>query len=307
MYTHSFSPSSRTDGRSSYGHLGGRRTGEIPPPALRHVPAPPTSRAGHVTARAGNARAMDRPPRRVGLLVPSSNTVMEPDLQRGLPVDVTLHTGRMLLGEVTPDGERRMLDEAALPAARALGTAEPHLTVFGCTSAGALRGLEADAEMAERIEAVTGAPTVSVIRAVRDRLRTLGVQRLAVATPYTAALTGRVTAALDDMVDVVAVAHLGLTDNRRIGDTSPRTSRRSSATSSAGPMPTRCSSRAPTCVPSRRSTPCATSSASRSPAATTPRCWPCGNGWPRPSEARRGPVGGARPTVRRVDALTGRF
>jgi len=164
---------------------------------------------------------MDSPLRRVGLLVPSSNTVMEPDLRRCLPADVTLHTGRMLLDEVTPDGERRMLDEAVMPAARALGTAEPHLTVFGCTSAGALRGLDADAEMTARIAAVTGAPTVSVITAVRDRLRALGVQRLAVATPYTAALTGRITAALDDMVDVVAVAHLGLTDNRRIGDTSP--------------------------------------------------------------------------------------
>lgn len=164
---------------------------------------------------------MDSPPRRVGLLVPSSNTVMEPDLSRALPADVTLHTGRMLLDEVTPDGERRMLDEATLPAARALGTAEPHLTVFGCTSAGALRGLDADAEMTARIAAATDAPTVSVIMAVRDRRRALGVRRLAVATPYTADLTGRVTAALDDMVDVVAVAHLGQTDNRRIGDTSP--------------------------------------------------------------------------------------
>lgn len=57
--------------------------------------------------------------------------------------------------------------------------------------------------------------------AVRDRLRALGVRRLAVATPCAADLTGRVTAALDDMVDVVAVAHLGQTDNRRIRDTSP--------------------------------------------------------------------------------------
>lgn len=118
---------------------------------------------------------MDTPPLRVGLLVPSSNTVMEPDFARGLPDDVTLHTGRMLLDEVTPDGERRMLDEATVPTATALGTAEPHLVVFGCTSAGALRGLDADAEMSARIAEVTGAPTVPVIQAERDRLRALGV------------------------------------------------------------------------------------------------------------------------------------
>lgn len=62
---------------------------------------------------------------------------------------------------------------------------------------------------------------MSVIQAVRDRLQALDVRRLAVATPYTDDLTGRVTAALDDIVDVVAVANLGLTDNRRIGDTAP--------------------------------------------------------------------------------------
>lgn len=164
---------------------------------------------------------MEVPPRRVGLLVPSSNTVMEPDVARGLPDGVTLHTGRMLLDDVTAHGERRMLDEAAVPAAEALGTADPDLVVFGCTSAGALRGLDADAEMTARIADATGAPTISVIQAVRDRLRALGVRRLAVATPYTDELTDRVTAALDDMVEVVAVAHLGLTDNRRIGDTLP--------------------------------------------------------------------------------------
>ena len=54
-------------------------------------------------------------------LVPSSNTVMEPDFVRGLPADATLHTGRMLLDDVTPESEARMLDEATLPAARGSG------------------------------------------------------------------------------------------------------------------------------------------------------------------------------------------
>lgn len=164
---------------------------------------------------------MDVPPRRVGLLIPSSNTVMEPDFVRGLPPDVTLHTSRMMLDDVTADGEARMLDEATLPAARALGTAQPRLTVFGCTSAGALRGLDADAAMSARIAEATGAPTVSVIQAVRARLAALGVRRLAVATPYTEALTARVVDALADRFEVVAVAHLGLSDNRAIGDTPP--------------------------------------------------------------------------------------
>jgi len=48
---------------------------------------------------------------RVGLIVPSSNTVIEPDMYRRLPPGATLHTARMLLEETTPAAESAMLDE----------------------------------------------------------------------------------------------------------------------------------------------------------------------------------------------------
>ena len=48
---------------------------------------------------------------RVGLLVPSSNTVMEVDLYRNLPPPITLHPARMYLEETTPQGEERMISE----------------------------------------------------------------------------------------------------------------------------------------------------------------------------------------------------
>ncbi|HSK97411.1 MAG TPA: hypothetical protein VK891_12400 [Euzebyales bacterium] len=159
--------------------------------------------------------------RRIGLLVPSSNTVMEPDLIGAFGPAATIHTARMLLRDVTPDAESRMLDEHTLPAAEALATLEPDVTVFGCTSAGALRGHAADVALTERIGQITGAPTISVIQAVRDALQRLGARRIAVATPYTDAVTARVVASLEDLGEIVAVANLGLVDNREIGDTSP--------------------------------------------------------------------------------------
>ena len=158
---------------------------------------------------------------RVGLLVPSSNTVMEPDLYGALAPAATVYTARMLLRDVTPEDEEHMLDHHTLPVAEALATLEPSVTVFGCTSAGALRGAVADAALTERIGAITGAPTFSVIQAVRDELRRLGAGRIAVATPYTDAVTAKVVASLDDLGDIVAVANLGLVDNRAIGDTPP--------------------------------------------------------------------------------------
>ena len=108
---------------------------------------------------------------RVGLMVPSSNTVMEVDFYRNLPESVTLHTSRMYLVPTTVEGEELMLDEYALPAARMVATAKPDLVVFGCTSAGALRGNAYDAGLCRRISEISGKPTVSVIESVRHELK----------------------------------------------------------------------------------------------------------------------------------------
>jgi maleate isomerase len=158
---------------------------------------------------------------RVGLLVPSSNTVMEPDLARALPTGATMHTARMLLRDVTAAEEERMLDEHTLPAAETLATLGPDVCVFGCTSAGALRGRSADRALTERIAQITGAETISVIEAVRDALRRLGARRIAVATPYTDTVAEHIVASLADLGEIVAVANLGLVDNREIGNTPP--------------------------------------------------------------------------------------
>jgi maleate isomerase len=155
--------------------------------------------------------------RRVGLLVPSSNTVMEPDLWRALPPGATLHTGRMYLEDTTPEGESRMLDEHVLPAARDLATARPDLIVFGCTSAGALRGNQYDADLCRRISDLSGVPTVSVIASVRQAITASGARRVGVVTPYVDALNQRIRESVEaDGVAVAGIAGLGISDNFEI-------------------------------------------------------------------------------------------
>ncbi len=155
--------------------------------------------------------------RRVGLLVPSSNTVMEFDLWRALPPGATLHTARMYLEDTTPEGENRMLDEHVLPAARDLATARPDLIVFGCTSAGALRGNDYDAELCRRISALSGVPTVSVIASIRRAIAASGARRVGVVTPYVDALNQRIKESVEaDGVEVVGIAGLGISDNFEI-------------------------------------------------------------------------------------------
>jgi maleate isomerase len=158
-------------------------------------------------------------PARVGLMIPSSNTMMEVDFTRDLPPGVALHTARMYMEDTTPAGENRMLDEFALPAARDLGTARPDVVVFGCTSAGALRGNDYDAQLCDRISELTGAPTVSTIGAVRAAIDASGADRIGVITPYVKELNEKIRASIEaDGTQVAAIAGLGITENFAIAE-----------------------------------------------------------------------------------------
>jgi maleate isomerase len=148
---------------------------------------------------------------------------MEVDLYRSLPSGLTVHTARMFMEDTTAAGESRMLDEFAIPAARDLATARPDVVVFGCTSAGALRGNAYDAELCQRISEATGAPTISTIAAVRENLASAGGSRVGVVTPYTDELNRPIRASLEaDGLQVVSIHGLGITVNFQIAEVAPK-------------------------------------------------------------------------------------
>jgi maleate isomerase len=164
---------------------------------------------------------MNGRPARVGLMIPSSNTMMEVDFVRDLPAGTALHTARMFMEDTTAAGENRMLDEFALPAARDLGTARPDVVVFGCTSAGALRGNDYDAQLCDQIANLTGAPTVSTIASVRAAIEASGATSVGVITPYVDELNEKIRASLEaDGTQVATIAGLGITENFEIAEVS---------------------------------------------------------------------------------------
>jgi maleate isomerase len=159
---------------------------------------------------------------RMGLLVPSSNTVMEVDLYRGLPDRFTVHTARMYLEETTREAEQRMIDEFAPEAAASVGTARPHFVVFGCTSAGSLGGHRYDREICRRLSEVTGVPTVGVFSAVREALGRTKARSIAVITPYGDDLNASIRGGLEgDGFEVLAFHGLGITVNFELATVTP--------------------------------------------------------------------------------------
>jgi len=160
---------------------------------------------------------------RVGLIVPSSNTVAEVDFYRRLPDGITLHTGRMFLDQTTPEAEHRMLDDHLPAAIVDLATVRPDVVVFACTSAGALRGNAYEADLIRRIAEETGARAVSVAASVRRAIAGQGARRVGVVTPYVDALNEKIRESLEaDRLEVVGVHGLGITENLAIAEVDPK-------------------------------------------------------------------------------------
>jgi len=157
---------------------------------------------------------------RVGLLVPSSNTVMERDLHRELDSVAEVHTARMYMVDTTRTGEQRMLDEEALPAVTRVATTEPDVVVFGCTSASSLHGQAYDDRFRQRLSEAAGAPVLGVLSSVVEELDRMGA--IALFTPYNEELTATIAASLEAVgLRVVARRGLGIEHNFAIGRLTP--------------------------------------------------------------------------------------
>jgi maleate isomerase len=157
------------------------------------------------------------------LIVPSSNTVMEPDLHRQLGETCVISTSRIFLEEVTREAESRMLEEELPRSMRLIKTTEPHVVIFGCTSAGSLGGTDRDAGIATQIERETGGKAVTVVGSVMNQLRLIGGRNVAVFTPYKEDLTRSVAECVNEGgYELVKVAGMGIRENRDIGKVTPR-------------------------------------------------------------------------------------
>ena len=163
------------------------------------------------------------PPLRVGLIVPSSNTVMEPDFHRHLGGIALVSTTRIFLEDVTRDAEIRMLEDHLPRAIDLIRTTEPDIVVFGCTSAGALVDLAHDHAIARQISKGTGTMAITVLGSVLAALREVAPQRLAVLTPYIDDLTSAIASSLSDAgFPPVRSAGMGIRSNLDIGRVSPQ-------------------------------------------------------------------------------------
>ena len=123
--------------------------------------------------------------KRIGVMVPSTNTTLEADFQLIAPPTVTIHGQRLwLTNEANGDAAYERMNGEIESGARYLATARVDVVAYGCTTGSFYRGSGWDQEMLAILRAACGVPAVATSPAVVEALRTFGVRRLSVVTPY---------------------------------------------------------------------------------------------------------------------------
>ncbi|MEM7210472.1 MAG: Asp/Glu/hydantoin racemase [Pseudomonadota bacterium] len=159
---------------------------------------------------------------RLGMLTPSSNTVLEPLTSAMLAQvpGVTAHFGRFRVLKISleDDALGQFTMAPMLDAAELLSDAKVQTICWNGTSSGWM-GFQADCDLCAAIEARTGTQACSSVLALNEILKRTGARRIAFVTPYLDEIQSAINANyVSEGFDVVADRHLGDPGNYSFGD-----------------------------------------------------------------------------------------
>ncbi len=169
----------------------------------------------------------DDGPIRLGMITPSSNTVLEPVTYSilGARADATAHFSRVPVTRITPGrADSSQFDVAPMVrAGRLLAEAEVNVIAWNGTS-GSWLGIEHDRYIVTELSRQTGIAATTSTLALMEAFQAFGIGRLSLVTPYTVDVNNLIASQYSRHgVDVVAESHLGITDNESFGRIDPRT------------------------------------------------------------------------------------
>ncbi|MGE5485113.1 MAG: aspartate/glutamate racemase family protein [Ignavibacteriales bacterium] len=147
---------------------------------------------------------------RLGIAVPSANAVMEPEFNMMCPDGVTAHFARMWLKADTEEQIMGLYDKVR-DAVELLSHIEPSVIAFGCTAGSLIKGMGYDRRIIRDMVEAAGVKATTTSTAVIEALKTLGLRKVAVATPYEDWLNARVKSFLEaNGFEVTSIAGLGI-------------------------------------------------------------------------------------------------
>jgi maleate isomerase len=125
---------------------------------------------------------------RIGLIIPSSNRMVEEEMARWYPQDTQPHITRLRM-----TGAHRGPLSELLPrvreAAGALDDAQCAVVAFHCTANSTDDGLEGEQQILGTLRAAAKGKVTTTATAIRNALEALGARRIVLITPYTPQMT----------------------------------------------------------------------------------------------------------------------
>ena len=123
---------------------------------------------------------------RLGVILPSVNTVVEPWFSRVVPADVSLHAARMFLSnDLSAAGIVEMDRTDGSRAIRQIAGCRPHAIAYCCTASSVLQGRAYDEHLRQEITDATGVPATTATDSILEAFRLLGISRVTAVSPYT--------------------------------------------------------------------------------------------------------------------------
>ena len=123
---------------------------------------------------------------RLGIVVPSVNTVMEPWAQRTVPEGVSVLAARMFIPPATTAESLIEMDRSeGKMAIRQLSSVFPDVIAYGCTASSIVQGLEYDSHLRAEISETYKVPATTAAHAILTAADALGARKASIVSPYT--------------------------------------------------------------------------------------------------------------------------
>jgi maleate cis-trans isomerase len=147
---------------------------------------------------------------KIGVIIPTENTITEPEFNAMKPVGVTAHFTRMPIHfHPEEDNFKSLMDDLEIRLIE-LKNCGVTAVAYNCT----VGSMACPAELLiNKLEDISGVPAVSTTSSILDALKILGVRKIAMATPYSEATNQHEKSYfMSRGIDVVAMAGMNFKD-----------------------------------------------------------------------------------------------
>jgi maleate cis-trans isomerase len=120
---------------------------------------------------------------RIGMIIPSVNSMTEPQFNRFAPPGLGVHVARARVAGQWKRPLAAMADEIEL-SAKLLGDVAPDLIVFHCTDTSMSQGPDGEGRILDIVKEATGIEALATSRLVLEALQALGIKKIVLLSPY---------------------------------------------------------------------------------------------------------------------------